>query len=64
MFMRQAKGKKNELFDLLYRSKWTKESINGGDQNFEQFSYKHTKTSIQITLSKINLLMFMGALKG
>jgi len=44
--MRQAKGKKNELFDLLYRSKWTKESINGGDQNFEQFSYKHTKTSI------------------
>ena len=24
MYMRSEKGKKNEIFDLLHRSKWTK----------------------------------------
>ena len=26
MYMRMAKGKKNEIFDLLHRSKWTKDT--------------------------------------
>jgi hypothetical protein len=28
MYMRVAKGKKNEVFDLLHRSKWTKHTSN------------------------------------
>ena len=63
MYMRMAKGKKNEIFDLINRSKWTKDTKASDIETSEiQFSYKHNKTSINITLSKINLLIFMGAL--
>lgn len=69
MYMRMAKGKKHEVFDLLHRSEWNykyllKEDQEGGYNQNGEFSYKHSKTSMQITLSKINLLLFMGALTG
>ena len=47
MFVRMAKGKKNEIFDLLYRSKWTKETRNEDiEENTIQFNYKQAKTLI------------------
>jgi len=59
--MRKMKEKKNEIYELLNRSKWTKHT-EVAELSDSQLAYKNSKTSCQITLSKINLLVFMGAL--
>jgi len=47
MYMRMAKGKKNEAFDLIHRSNWTKNSkCSDLETSSAKFSYKHSKTSI------------------
>ena len=46
MYMRAAKGKKNEIFNLLNYSKWTEMHKQNEETSLKNFSYKHTKTSI------------------